>query len=39
MPTGTQRSRSNGQQMEALVIQASGPPACLQLGGIKDARN
>jgi NADPH:quinone reductase len=26
MPIGTQRSRSNGQQMEALVIQASGPP-------------
>jgi NADPH:quinone reductase-like Zn-dependent oxidoreductase len=28
MPTDTQHSRSNGQQqMDAVVIQASGPPA------------
>jgi len=27
MPTGTQHSSSNGKQMDAVVIQASGPPA------------
>jgi len=27
MPTGTQHSGSNGKQMDAVVIQASGPPA------------
>jgi hypothetical protein len=27
MPAGTQHSHSNEQQMDAVVIQASGPPA------------
>jgi hypothetical protein len=29
MSTDTKHSRSNGQQMDAVVIQASGPPAQL----------